>query len=133
MVITFDYDAPTDYAYKDLCLNRFNSFLLPYLGFLWQGKKWRFWPKSAIFFPAIIKPTDSALRVSGGMGHDTLYVTFNMFNKNIQLFTGACAGFLKAICSNGPGAQPPEKNLTEFYAKQIGYQYRRFKAVDNTL
>ena len=65
--------------------------------------------------------------------------------------SGACAGFLKgvgeelarsagsevaaseAICGNGPGAQPPEKILTEFYAKQIGYQYRRFKAVDNTL
>ena len=65
--------------------------------------------------------------------------------------TGACAGFLKgvgeelaqsassevaaseAICGNVPGAQPPEKFLTEFYAKQIGYQYRRFKAVDNTL
>ena len=55
---------------------------------------------------------------------------------------GACAGFLKgvgeelarsagsevvvseAICRNGPGAQPPEKFLTEFYAEQIGYQYR---------
>ena len=65
--------------------------------------------------------------------------------------TGACAGFLKgvgkelargagsevaaseAICGSGPGAQPPEKILTELYAKQIGYQYRRFKAVDNTL
>ena len=34
---------------------------------------------------------------------------------------------------NGPGAQPPEFFLTEFYAKQIRYQYRRFKAVDNTL
>ena len=32
-----------------------------------------------------------------------------------------------------PGAQPPEKILTGFYAKQIGYQYRRFNAVDNTL
>ena len=65
--------------------------------------------------------------------------------------TGACAGFLKgvgkelvrsagsevapseAICGNGPGGQPPEKFLTEFYAEQIGYQYRRFNAVDNTL
>ena len=65
--------------------------------------------------------------------------------------SGACAGFLKgvgeelargagsevaaseAICGNGPGAQPPEKFLTELYAKQIGYQYRRFKAVDTTL
>ena len=64
---------------------------------------------------------------------------------------GACAVFLKrvgeelaqsagsevsaseAICGNVPGAQPSEKILTEFYAKQIGYQYRRFKAVDNTL
>ena len=66
-------------------------------------------------------------------------------------YAGACAGFLKgvgeelargagsevaaseAICGNGPGAQPPEIFLTELYAKQIGYQYRRFKAVDNTL
>ena len=43
------------------------------------GKKWRFWPKSAIFFPvnnfpAIIKTADSAFWVSGGMGHDTLHV-----------------------------------------------------------
>ena len=48
--------------------------------------------------------------------------------------SGACAGFLKgvgeelarsagsevaaseAICGNGPGAQPPETFLTEFYA-----------------
>ena len=34
------------------------------------GKKWRFWPKSAIFFPvknfpAIIKPTDSAFGFLG--------------------------------------------------------------------
>ena len=72
-------------------------------------------------------------------------------NMKMCFQAGACAGFLKgvgevlariagsevagseAICGNGPGAQPPEKFLTEFYAKQIGYQYRRFKAVDNTL
>ena len=52
------------------------------------GEKVAVWPKSAIFsrsiiFPATIKPADSAFRVSGGMGHDTLHVTFNMFNKQI--------------------------------------------------
>ena len=52
------------------------------------GKKWRFWPKSAIFFPvknfpAIIKPTDSAFWVFGGMGHETVHVAFSMFNKHI--------------------------------------------------
>ena len=52
------------------------------------GKKWWFWPKSAIFsqsiiFPVIIKPADSAFWVSGGIGHDTLYVAFNMSNKHI--------------------------------------------------
>ena len=37
----------------------------------------------SIILPAIIKPADSALWVSGGMGHDTLHVAFNMFNKHI--------------------------------------------------
>ena len=55
------------------------------------GKKWRFWTNSAIFFPvnnfpAIIKPADSAFRVSGGMGQETLHVAFNIFNKHISLF-----------------------------------------------
>ena len=52
------------------------------------GKKWRFWPKSAMFsrsiiLLAIIKPADSAFWVSGGMGHDTLHVAFYKFNKHI--------------------------------------------------
>ena len=46
-------------------------------------------------------------------------------------------GRLRGCCGKGPGAQPggaaPGNFLTEFYAKPIGYQYRRFKAVDNTL
>ena len=33
----------------------------------------------------------------------------------------------------GPGGAAPRKFLTKLYAKPIGYQYRRFKAVDNTL
>ena len=33
----------------------------------------------------------------------------------------------------GPGGAAPRKFLTKLYVKPIGYQYRRFKAVDNTL
>ena len=47
------------------------------------GEKRRFWPKFAIFSrskisPATIKPADSAFWVSGGMGHHTLHVAFNI-------------------------------------------------------
>ena len=61
----------------------------------------------------------------------------------LSSIAGACAGFLKGVgsevaareasCGKGPRTQPPEFFLTEFYAKPIGYQYRRFKAVDKTL
>ena len=52
------------------------------------GKKWRFWPKPAIFFPvnnfpAIIKPADSAFWVTGGIVHETFHVAFSMVNKHI--------------------------------------------------
>ena len=33
----------------------------------------------------------------------------------------------------GSGGAAPGKFVTELYAKPIGYQYRRFNAVDNTL
>ena len=36
-----------------------------------------------IIFPTIIKPAESAFWDSGGMGHDTLHVAFNMLNKHI--------------------------------------------------
>ena len=56
------------------------------------GEKWRFWPKSAIFFlvnnfPHHNKNTPTQLfGFLGGMGHETLHVAFNMFNKHIYLF-----------------------------------------------
>ena len=37
----------------------------------------------SIIFPAIIKPADSAFGFLGDMGHDTLHVAFNMFNKHM--------------------------------------------------
>ena len=58
------------------------------LGLLWRGKSGGFglsppYFSRSIIFPAIIKPTDSAFWVSGGMGHATLHVAFIMFNKHI--------------------------------------------------
>ena len=58
--------------------------------------------------------------------------------------TGACAGVLKGVgkeLARSAGSEVAAskaicgncREKTEFYAKQIGYQYRRFKAVDNTL
>ena len=51
------------------------------------GKKWRFWPKSAIFFPvnnfpAIKKPQTQLFGFLGGMGHDILLLIcpINIFN-----------------------------------------------------
>ena len=54
------------------------------------GKKWRFWPKSAIFFPVTNfphhykNPPTHLFGFLGGMGHDTLPVAFDMFNKHIK-------------------------------------------------
>ena len=60
------------------------------LGIIIAGKKWRFWPKSAIFFSVNNFPhhnnkkkPDSDFWALGVMGHDTLHVAFNMFNKHI--------------------------------------------------
>ena len=52
------------------------------------GKKCRFWPKSAIFFPLNNfprhnkNPPTQLFEFLGGMGHDTLHVAFNMINQH---------------------------------------------------
>ena len=70
----------------DNCANTVNN--VPHSGLLWWGKSGGFglspqYFTRSIIFPAIIKPADSAFWVSGGAGHDTFHVAFNMFNKHI--------------------------------------------------
>ena len=62
-----------------------------------------------------------------------------LLNNVITMKSGACAGFLKGVgeeLARSAGSEIAASEAicgNEFYAKQIGYQYRRFKAVDNTL
>ena len=58
------------------------------LGIIMAGKKWRLWPKSAIFFPVNNFPRHNKNPLTqlfgflGGMGHGTLHLAFNISNKN---------------------------------------------------